>query len=379
MKKILFIQNNGSTNGGVWSVNHSLALKFKELGYDVVISAIRDAFPKDKTKDVKTYVVNEDKTWNVLSKKECIKLLFRFKVSRCINELKENKLRKKDILKLKDYINDYDPDFIIASHYQVLDGIPKEYLAKTIHVHHNTFNLVLGNRDNLRTLFKYNNRVTYCWLSKASMNKAKRCGLNNCEFIYNPVKFETKKSADVVKNKKLITLTRLVPEKRISLMIDIVDEVLQNKKLKGWTLDIYGTGVLKDEIAAKVKKYRNIKLYDPADAEKSYLTGSINLNTSSYEGFPMTILEASECAIPTVTLNYGESVYEQVRDYHNGFVALNIDDFKEKLTALMMDEKTLKAFSKNAKKNNEIFHIDNVIKCWEELFESIKEGIEKDD
>ena len=379
MKKILFIQNNGSTNGGVWSVNHSLALGFSKLKYKVAIAAIRDPFDKEKSKDVETYVVNKDKTWNIPTRRDCLKLLLKFNVKGFIKGLKENKLRKKDILKLKKYILQFDPDFIIASHYQVLDGIPEDYLRKTIHVHHNTFNLALQNESNMKTLYKYNNRVTYCWLSKASMNKAKRAGLNNCEFVYNPVKFETKKSADVVKNKKLITLTRLVPEKRISRMIEIVSDILKDKTLKGWSLDIYGTGILKDEIKSMVDKHDNINLYDPSDAQKAYLTGSINLNTSAYEGFPMTILEANECGVPTVTLNYGESVYEQIKDYHNGFVALNEDDFKEKLIALMKAPKALKKFSKEAKKDNEIFHIKNVIKCWEELFRIVEEGKEEND
>ena len=378
MKKILFIQNNGSTNGGVWSVNYALAKGFKKKGYEVVISAIRDKFPKEKTKDIETYVVNENKTWNVLTRKECLKLLFKFKIKKSLKSFKEIRLRKKDILKLKNFINEYEPDIIIASHYQVLDGIPDYYLPRTIHVHHNTFSLALKNNANMTTLFKYNNKITYCWLSKASMNRAKRCGLNNCEYIYNPVKFETKTKADVVKNKRLITLTRLVPEKQIPLMIKLTSSVLKDKDLKGWSLDIYGTGVDKDKIKRLVSKEDKINLYDVADAKKAYMTGSINLNTSSYEGFPMSILEASECGIPTVSFNYGESVYEQIHDRHTGFVCLDEKDFKEKLISLMKDKKILESYSKEAKKENKKYHIDNVIKCWEELFKSIIEGKEND-
>ena len=44
MKKVLFIQNNGSTSGGVWSVNKTLALHLKRLGYDTLVMSIREKF-----------------------------------------------------------------------------------------------------------------------------------------------------------------------------------------------------------------------------------------------------------------------------------------------------------------------------------------------
>ena len=44
----------------------------------------------------------------------------------------QNKKRLLDIKKTKKFIKKFNPDYIVASHYQVLDGIPKKYLPKTI-------------------------------------------------------------------------------------------------------------------------------------------------------------------------------------------------------------------------------------------------------
>lgn len=368
MKNILIMQNNGSTSGGVWSVNKTLAQKFQEKGYDVLILAIREAFDKKAVpQNLEVYTLNKNDKWAVPTKRDVLNTLKKGKIIKAIKQFMQNKEREIDIKKAKTFIRNYDPDYIIVSQYQILDSIPKEYLAKTINVHHNSFNRVL----NIKTLLKYNNLVKFCWLSEGTMNKAKKYGLNNNFYIYNPVKFNTSSIANVKDNKKLIVLTRLVQEKRIDLMIKIVEDVFKDSQYQDWIFEIYGTGILESEIRKTISNKKQVILKEVTDdAQKAYLNASINLNTSAYEGFPMSILEANECGVPTVTFDYGEAVNEQIIDGKTGFVVKQDDltDYTNKLKLLMDDKKLLTKMSKECKKYNQKFYVDNIIKDWEKLF-----------
>ena len=137
------------------------------------------------------------------------------------------------------FVNEINPDYIIVTHYQILDMIPKSFLKRTIYEHHSSLKMALDNPANKKTLYKYNNIVRYVWLTKKTMENAEKIGLKRNMYIYNPVKFNCSSQANVIKNKKIIVISRLSAEKRITLMIDIVKKVFTDVKYKDWTFEIY--------------------------------------------------------------------------------------------------------------------------------------------
>ena len=86
---------------------------------------------------------------------------------------------KNDSNKLHKYIKNTKPDYIIASQYELLDMIPKEYLARTINQQHSSFSDFSTHNATVKTLFRYNNKIKYLWLSKETMKKAKDMGYKN--------------------------------------------------------------------------------------------------------------------------------------------------------------------------------------------------------
>ena len=102
--------------------------------------------------------------------------------------------------------------------------------------------------------------------------------------------------------------------------------------------------------------------------KKELLNASINLNTSSFEGFSLSILEANECGVPTITFDFGESVHEEIINEKTGIIADDTGDYIEKLKELMLNESKLKILSKNAKEFSKEFHIENIVNKWIELF-----------
>lgn len=376
--KILFLQNKGKSYGGIWQVNKMVGEALIRDGYEVTVLSIRENHtgynPKyDKRMHVET--LNPIDEWETFNYSEMIKDLKHFHCGnsfhKLISRIHHNKTMKKDTKKLKEYLDNFKPDYIISSQYQLLPMIPKEYLPCTYHEQHQSFYESMSHLATKKTLLKYRDQIKFIWLSKKTMEEAIKMGFNNSTTIYNAVRFETPKKALVLKNKKLVTITRISDEKRIDLMIDMVNSILKKEKYSDWVFEIYGDGSSYDTIKKKVNALGNsrIKLMGRTNNPKEVLlSSSINLNTSVYEGFSLSILEANECGIPTVSFDFWESVREEIIDGKTGFLAHDKNEYIDKLEKLMSDNKLLSEMSKNVKKYNEKFHINSIIKDWEKLF-----------
>lgn len=378
-KKVLFLQNEGKIYGGVWQVNKLVGEELLKRNYQVSVVSIRNNPSNIETEHnpkLEVFTINEKELWGTYSGREIIKELTTLHIFKSlkmvITKIKYLINFKKDIKKLHNYIHEYNPDYIITSQYQLIDMIPKDYLNKTIHEQHTSFKDAKNHRATINTFKKYNNKIKFLWLTKKTMEDAKKFGLNNNSYIYNAVRFKTEKITNTDKNKKLITIARLSEQKRIDIMIDIVKSIFEDKKYKEWCLEIYGTGELEEELRKQINNHKQILLMGITNnPQKELLDASINLNTSSFEGFSLSILEANECGVPTVTLDFGESVEEEILNNKTGIIAENIDDYKEKLKELMNNKEKLKEFSKNAKEFSKSFQIENIVEDWIDLFKEI--------
>lgn len=379
MKKVLFLQIKGKSFGGVWNVNKLVGESLLEKGYLVHIVSIRNnqnnlVLEYNPKLVVKT--INEKDIWESYHLKDIIrelKSLHLLKVVKMLfSKLKYQISLKKDIIALQKYIYEYDPDYIVTSHYQLLDMIPKEYLKCTIHEQHSSFLDAINHPATKKTLDKYKNKIKFLWLTKNTMDNAIKEGYTNSSYIYNAVKFKSSKRADVLNNKKLITIARLSKDKSLDIMIDIAEEIFKDSKFQDWILEIYGEGYEKTFLESKITNKNQIKLMGLTNnPQKELLSASINLNTSKYEGFSLSILEANECGIPTISFNFGESVEEQIIDDKTGIIANNIEDYINKLKKLMSDEKKLLKLSTNVKEYSNNFHIEKIIDKWLNLFNEL--------
>lgn len=377
MKKILILQIKDERNGGVWFVNKTLAKELLKKEFMVKILSIRGPFISEKDDcNIDITTINNTDKWEIVHKKDILinlkKGIFQG-IKTFFKWINDNKKLNYDYKRMKKFINNYAPDYLIASHYQVLPGVPKKYLKKTINVHHTSYDMLNIFKDNKKKLLKLKNKLTFIWLTKNSLNKAINDGFKNSYYIYNMVKFETEKCTNL-SNNKLITITRLGEEKRIPLMIDIVNDVFKNNEFKNWTFDIYGYGPLEDKIRAMIEGNDRINFKGSIGESKDVLLGSsIYLCTSKFEGFSVSILEAYECGVPIITFNFGESCFEEVLNNKTGFIIEqgDISGYKEKLEELMKNKDKLKEMSIEAKKYSLNFHKNKIIDEWLKLFEKI--------
>lgn len=373
--KIVFIQNKGGNYGGVWQVNKMVGEALINDGYEVSIVSLRDdhlGLNLEHDERLKVITINKKSLWHTYYSNDFKESLKKHHYLEFIKKVKSRVrnifILKKDIRKLNKYLEEYNPDYIITSQYQLLDMLDKKFLSKTFHEQHTSFRTSWSHKATRQTLLKYNGIISYIWLCEKTKSEAEKNGLKNNYVFYNAVRFETRKSANVLKNKKLVTIARLSKEKRIDKMIDYVETVFQDKKYCDWVLEIWGNGEEFDNIKKNIFSTQ-IKLMGSTDNPKEVLlNASINLNTSDYEGFALSILEASECGIPTISLNFGESVSEQIIDGTTGFIAKDKDDYVNKLKKLMDDNHLLTEMSLNAKEYNKRFKMEKIIKDWEKVF-----------
>ena len=379
LRKILFLQIKGNSLGGVWFVNKALGEEFLKRGYHVEVLAIRNNHPGIEINDtpLKINVINKEDLWEIVHKRDVLKAVFKNFFKTLKQYFEDKKKLDNDFFKMKDFIKEYNPDYIIVSHYQLLLGIPDEYLSKVIFVQHSSFKYLIDDKYAIRLLKKYKNKIfKMCWLCKSTLDDAIKFDFKNSTYIYNPNKFITDKQADVVKNKKIVVITRIHPEKRIDLMISMVNDVFMNNKFRDWKFEIYGTGSFNEESKKILKESKQIEFKGLTDNPMEILLkSSLTLNTSVYEGFSLSIIEGYTCGLPVISFNFGETVYEEIKDGKTGFVINqgDIENFKIKLIKLLSSPNLLKEMSDNAKNFSKQFEVSKVADKWEELFKHMEE------
>jgi len=379
MKKVLFLQIKGKSYAGVWNVNKLVGEELLEHGYQVHIISIRNNqidINLEHKQDLIVKTINEKDVWETYHLSDILLELKQMHLFRTIqmilSKIKHHIGLQKDIKKLQHYIFDYNPDYIVTSHYQLLNMIPKKYLYKTIHEQHSSFKESINHKATRKTFDKYNGKIKYLWLTKKTMEDAEQYGLKNNIYIYNAVRIKSKEIANVNKNKKMIAIARLSNQKRFDIMIDIAKEIFKDNKYQDWRLEIYGEGSEEEKLKKQISNHKQIKLMGLTDNPKrEFLSSSINLCTSDYEGFALSILEANECGVPTIALNFGESTEEEIINGKTGIIAKDKKDYINKLKELMDNPNKLKELSTNAKEFSNNFQIEQIIKKWIQLFNEL--------
>ena len=131
--------------------------------------------------------------------------------------------------------------------------------------------------------------------------------LKNVEVIPNMLTFTPKGKADLT-SKRILSKGRLSNQKGYDLLLEAVKYIW--KDYPDWHLDIFGEGEMHAFLAEKIKRY-NMEQYVflkgyTQDVISEYLSSSIYVMSSRFEGFPMSLLEATSCGLPVVSFDCPE-------------------------------------------------------------------------
>ena len=174
------------------------------------------------------------------------------------------------------------------------------------------------------------------------------------------------------KKTRVIAVGRLSHEKGYDRLLDIWKYV--STQYPDWHLDIYGDGVLKEEITETInsKRVPNISLQGSTiDISKEYANSSICVVTSYFEGFSLVILEAMKHGVPCVAFDCPYGPRSIIEDGKNGFLVEdgNISLFVEKLCSLIESIRLRQQFSTAALERAKFFDTDKIMLQWKSLFE----------
>lgn len=174
---------------------------------------------------------------------------------------------------------------------------------------------------------------------------------------------------------RVIAAGRLTYQKGFNKLIDVW--VLVHKRHPDWILDIYGEGYYKEQLQKQIEEKhlkKNITIHPfTANIFNEYLTSSIFVLSSNYEGFGLVLIEAMSCGIPCISFDCPHGPSEIIKNQSDGILVENnnIHQMAESLCYLIENEDIRKAYGKKAKENVKRFLPENIMPQWEQLFKEL--------
>ncbi|QOR04226.1 glycosyltransferase [Campylobacter cuniculorum] len=266
-----------------------------------------------------------------------------------------------------------NPDFIICNAtYDTLDGIIAKYIEKAIKITHVDY----------KNHIIYHNFSIFPHIVLLSSKELKsfqaKYPKSHFSIIPNFIPTIPKESTNHAQ-KIVLSVGRLVEQKGFSRLIEIWDLVQKNQAFREWKLHIVGEGGLEQELREQIsaKNLNDSIILKPftKEIEKEYLSASIYVMTSLYEGFGMVLVESGSFALPSVAFDVKTGPSDIIEDSKTGFLIEDnaLESFVKKLCVLMENQNLREQMGNAAKKRmQEKFSKEVIMEKWEELFESLK-------
>ncbi len=195
--------------------------------------------------------------------------------------------------------------------------------------------------------------------------------------IYNPID-EKAVAATREYNKdsrRIISVGRLTYPKNYEQLLSVANKVLS--KHPDWEWDIYGDGEQYDQLTEIIRGYRmenRIHLKGQvSDIYDRYRDYSFKVLLSRYEGFPMTLLEASANGLPMVSFDVRTGPNEIIEDGKNGYLLPfgDEDAAVKAIETLVSNEELRVSMAAESRQTAENFKHDKIVAQWNELFDSL--------
>ena len=190
--------------------------------------------------------------------------------------------------------------------------------------------------------------------------------------IPNPSPLSPERTS-ILEIKKVITVGRLDAQKGYDYLIEAWEMVA--KRYPEWTLDIYGSGELKNELQKQIADSgldKKVHLSGTTkNIEEVYMSSSIFVMSSRYEGLPMVLIEAMSCGLPLVSFDCECGPREVIQNGKNGFLVPTFDIklLADKLMLLMENVSLRKTMGSESKNMSSKYSVNEIMQHWMNLFD----------
>ena len=198
--------------------------------------------------------------------------------------------------------------------------------------------------------------------------------LDNIEVIPDPLTFSPS-SYSPLTEKRVIAVGRYVYQKGFDILLKSWSIV--EKQCPDWLLTIVGQGerqkyeVLIDEL--KIDRTR-CKLLGPTERiQDEYMSSSIFVMSSRFEGFGMVLAEAMACGLPVVSFDCPCGPKDIIQNKIDGVLVENgnVDKLAEALIMMIQHPEQRKVMANRAIESVQRFRIDQIAEKWKLLFDAL--------
>lgn len=265
----------------------------------------------------------------------------------------------------------------------------KGYVPTIIEMHQSRQGLEVFNRQFMGAFSRWLHRWSIRWIYSKydkfvvlTNGDREAWDTKNCVTIPNFSSIKESKGITELRNyrvtekKQIILLARLMPQKRIDLMIRVWAKLA--KDFPDWQVKVLGDGMLREDLGLMVE---GLGLKDSflmpggvKDVTSELEASEILCLTSEYEGFGIVLIEAMLKGIPTIAFEY-VGVHDIIEDGVDGYVIPfgDIDAYAAKLRLLMESEELRERISERALVSVKKFDKERVMQRWVELFDSLSQ------
>ncbi len=199
--------------------------------------------------------------------------------------------------------------------------------------------------------------------------------VRQAEVIPNPSPF-TPEHFSSGQNKQIISVGRLNEQKGYDMLIEAWSLVAA--KYPDWKLNIYGEGLLRNELDALIKEKKieqSLHIYAPTpDIAEKYAESSLYVMSSRFEGFGLVLIEAMACGVPCISFDcpYGPS--DIIRHSEDGLLIENgnIKKLAEAIVYLIEHKDIRLRMGEKARINSRRYVPEQVMNQWIDLFKKLK-------